>query len=139
MILVEIHNKESDGQYRTVDSKQLTQGDSPRQLSLADGAALLAARKLPGLCTKRFNAELITGGIDYKALSPGSRLLIGSAVLEITAVGKRCFDECAIHQAGEICPIPSHCAFARVIYGGHICTGMDFYQSEQTNPERLDV
>lgn len=126
MKLLEIHQKESDGQYQTVDSKHLVPGDSPRQLSLADGAALLAARELPGLCTRRYNAELITGELDYKTLSPGSCLLIGSAKLEITAVGKRCFGECAIHQAGDICPIPGNCAFARVISGGHICTGMDF-------------
>lgn len=129
MILIEIHQKGLDGQYQTVDSKHLVQGDSPRQLSLADGAALLSARKLPGLCTKRYNAELITEGLDYKILSPGSRLFIGGAELEITAAGKRCFDECAIHQAGDICPIPSHCAFARVISEGYVRTGMEFKQN----------
>ena len=130
MMLLEIRQKEEDGQYQTVDGAQLTAGDFPRQLSLADGPALLAARELPGLCTQRFNAELITEGLDYKTLSPGSRLIIGDAKLEISSAGKRCFDECVIHQAGEICPLPSHCAFAHVILGGNIQAGMTLYRLE---------
>lgn len=129
MILLEIHKKEPDGQYQIENCVSLAPGDSPRQLSLADGAALLAARALAGLCTQRFNAELITESLNYKALSTGSRLFIGDVELEITAVGKRCFDECVIHQAGDICPIPGHCAFARVINGGQISTGMNISQS----------
>ena len=65
MTLREIRQKDTDGQYQTAERSTLYAGDSPRQLSLADGAALLAARKLPGLCTQRFNAELITVGLDY--------------------------------------------------------------------------
>ena len=126
MILLEIHQKDADGHYRIAERTFLIPGDSPRQLSLADGAAILAARALPGLCTQRFNAELITEGLDYRTLLPGSRLFIGSAELEITALSKRCFDECDIHHAGNICPIPSHCAFAFVISGGNIRAGMDF-------------
>ena len=129
MILLELHKKEQDGQYQSLNTTSLAPGDSPRQVSLADGAALLAARALPGLCTQRFNAELITEGLNYNTLSTGSRLFIGNAALEITAVGKRCFDECVIHQAGDICPIPSHCAFARVMSGGQISTGMNISQS----------
>jgi len=128
MILLEIHKKGPDGQYQSVDSASLAPGDLPRQVSLADGAALLAARALPGLCTQRFNAELITEGLNYNALSSGSRLFIGNAELEITAAGKRCFDECVIHQAGDICPIPGHCAFARVIFGDQISPGMAISQ-----------
>ena len=125
MTLLEIRQKDVDGQYQTVDSALLVSGDSPRQLSLADGSALLKARKLPGLCTQRFNAELITEDLDYKTLFSGTRLKIGDAELEISATGKRCFDECVIHQAGEVCPLPSHCAFARVISGGQIRSGME--------------
>lgn len=129
MTLLEINQRDENGNYQTVDSTCLTAGDSPRQLSLADGAALLEARKLPGLCTQRFNAELITEGLDYKTLASGSRLAIGDAELEISAVGKRCYDECVIHQAGEVCPLPSHCAFARVISSGYIRTGMGIEQA----------
>ena len=124
MTLLEILQKDDAGQYHTVDGASLVSGDSPRQLSLVDGAALLDARKLPGLCTQRFSAELITEGLDYKTLSSCSRLTIGETELEISAAGKRCFDECVIHQAGKVCPLPSHCAFARVVQGGQIRTGM---------------
>ena len=125
MTLLEIHMRDEDSQYQTANSTCLSEGDSPRQLSLADGTALLAARKLPGLCTQRFNAELITEGLDYKTLACGSHLIIGDAELEISAAGKRCYDECVIHQAGDVCPLPSHCAFARVISGGQIHAGMN--------------
>ena len=124
MTVLELRHKNVEGQYQTVDNTLLVSGDSPRQLSLADGAALLEARMLPGLCTQRFSAELITEGLDYKTLSSCSRLTIGETELEISAAGKRCFDECVIHQAGEVCPLPSHCAFARVVQGGQIRAGM---------------
>ena len=124
MTLQEIRQRHEDGQYEAAESIVLAAGNSPRQISLADGAAIQAARKLPGLCTQRFNADLITEGLDYSSLSSGSRLIIGDAELEISAAGKRCFDECVIHQGGNVCPLPSHCAFASVISGGQIRAGM---------------
>ena len=121
MKVIEIHKKDST---HAADSLILPAGDSPRQISLADGAALLEARTLPGLCTQRFDADIITEGLNYLNLLTGSCLHIGDVELEISAAGKRCFDECVIHQAGNICPIPNNCAFARVLSEGIIKAGM---------------
>lgn len=129
MKLVEIHQKGTDGAYRNADSAELVVGDSKRQICLADGNALLDARGFPGLCTQKFNADLITEGLDYAFLAEGCRLFIGTAVLEITAAGKRCFDECLLHQAGKTCPLPKNCAFAHVVLGGTVLSGMDFKKS----------
>ncbi len=125
MKLVEIHQKETDGAYRNVDFVELAIGDSKRQICLADGKALQDARSYHGLCTQKFNADLITEGVEYAALPAGRRLFIGDAVLEITAAGKRCFDECFLRQAGETCPLPKNCAFAHVVSGGTVRIGMN--------------
>lgn len=123
MKILEIHNKSTnnDGKVDIV----LTPGDNPRQLSIADGYALAEARKLPGLCTKKFDADIITEGLDYNMIKPGSRLVIGDAIIEISLAGKRCYDECVIHKAGNSCPLPRNCAFARVITGGCIQSDME--------------
>ncbi len=131
MKLVEIHQKGTDGAYRNVDFVELVSGDSPRQLCLADGKALTEARSFSGLCTQKFNADLITECVDYASLTAGCRILIGEAVLEITTAGKRCFDECLLHQAGETCPLPKNCAFAHVVYGGTVRIGMNFVKVEE--------
>ena len=125
MRLIEIHQKGDDGAYRNVDFAELEAGESPRQICLADGKALLEARSIPGLCTQKFNADLITENLDYSALNAGCRLKIGTAVLESSAAGKRCFDECQLHQAGKTCPLPRNCAFARVVSGGLVRVGTE--------------
>ncbi len=129
MKLTEIHQKGTDGLYRNADSVELVFGESPRQICLADGKALKDARSISGLCTQKFNADLITEGLDYASLAAGRRLIIGEAVLEISTAGKRCFDECLLHQAGETCLLPKNCAFAHVVSGGAVCIGMNFNKS----------
>ena len=125
MRLIEIHQKGDDGAYRNVNFAELEAGESPRQICLADGKALLEARSIPGLCTRKFNADFITENLDCSNLKAGCRLIFGGAVLEISAAGKRCFDECTLHQAGKTCPLPKNCAFARVISGGLVRAGTD--------------
>lgn len=94
-----------------------------RQISLMAGELLPEIRNLGGHCTSRFKADMETNGLDYSALSVGTRLKTGTAVIEITAVGKRCFEECPIRQKGEQCPLPRHCAFGRVAEDGEISVG----------------
>lgn len=94
-----------------------------RELSLLAGELLPGLRALGGLCTERFDADLRTEGLDYATLRAGDRLRLGEATLVLTAVGKRCFDECPLRQRGERCPLPRGCAFARVERGGAIALG----------------
>ncbi len=91
-------------------------------LSLLSGEAEESIRAAGGLCTGRFAANILTSGLDYASLRAGSRLTIGEAELEITRVGKPCFGECALFQQGERCPLPTSCAFARVLRGGTVRT-----------------
>ena len=89
-------------------------------VSLLSGEAEESIRAAGGLCTGRFAANILTSGLDYASLRAGSRLNIGEAELEIICVGKPCFGECALFQQGEECPLPTSCAFARVLRGGVI-------------------
>lgn len=96
---------------------------SGRELSLLAGELLPGLRTLGGLCTARFDADVITGGLDYGLLKAGDRLKLGEAIIEITEKGKRCFDECAIRRRGERCPLPDSCAYARVEWEGALSVG----------------
>lgn len=92
-------------------------------VSLLSGEAEEVIRSLGGLCTDRFMGNIVTQGLDYKSLAPGDRLSAGGCELEITRVGKPCFEACALARSGEICPLPKSCAFARVLRGGEIRAG----------------
>lgn len=119
MIIREIHAKDKS----ITECLHAEPDDAPRQLSLADGAALRAAREAGGLCSARFEANLHTEGLDYHALRVGERLTAGEALLEITQTDKRCFAECALYREGRRCQLPGNVAFARVLRGGAIHKG----------------
>lgn len=94
-----------------------------RQISLMAGELLPDIRSMGGHCTSRFEADIETENLDYSAISVGIGLKTGTAVIEITAVGKMCFDECNIRQRGERCPLPQNCAFGRIAQDGEISVG----------------
>ena len=89
-------------------------------ISLLSGEAEKTIRAAGGLCTDRFSANIVTSGLDYASMREGTRLRIDETELEITRVGKPCFEECALLQQNEPCPLPRSCAFARVLRGGAI-------------------
>ncbi len=92
-------------------------------VSLLSAEAEAAIRDAGGLCTARFAANILTSGLDYARLSIGAKLKIGAVELEITRVGKSCYETCALNHLGETCPLPTNCAFARVLRAGVICAG----------------
>lgn len=68
-----------------------------------------------------FAENITTRNIDLMSLKPGSKLKIGgSAVLEITELGKECHKRCNIYYAAGDCIMPKEGIFARVIKGGII-------------------
>lgn len=68
------------------------------------GISLMAAeiveevKTLNGLCTKKFHADILTHGIDYKALKEGDVIEADGKAVKITRVGKPCFDECPLEK-----------------------------------------
>jgi len=70
-----------------------------------------------------FAENVTTVGIELPGLPIGSRLAVGSALLEITQIGKECHQRCAIYyQAGD-CVMPKEGVFARVIQEGEARAG----------------
>ena len=70
-----------------------------------------------------FGENLIISGLDFSQLTPGRRVQIGKAVLEITQIGKECHSDCEIKKRVGMCIMPLKGVFARVLSGGTIRTG----------------
>ena len=120
-----------DAPRETVDTLTLDEqlGVVGDHRSEKDGSVSLLSREteeqirdLGGLCTARFAANIVTEGVKYTDLRVGTRLTAGKCELVLTRVGKPCYEECAIAQTGETCPLPQNCAFARVTRDGEIQT-----------------
>ncbi len=108
----------------SLDGMFFAQADAgERQVSLMMGEAEEVVRAAGGLCTARFHADIVTAGLSFSELTPGTRLGIGGCTLSITSVGKRCFDECPIRAVGTSCALPDACAFARVTDSGRAAPG----------------
>jgi MOSC domain-containing protein YiiM len=67
-----------------------------------------------------FAENITTRGLDLGALPVGTRLTVGSAVLEVTQIGKECHHGCAIYAAVGDCVMPRRGVFARVVEGGEV-------------------
>lgn len=98
-------------------------GPGERQLVFFETAAraALAEAQEQGLCYARFHENVRIEGLDLASLSPGDRLSIGDATVEITSARKRCYAECSLAPAE--CLIRGHLAFARVVDGGTVSVG----------------
>src|SRR6266567_9082838 len=77
-------------------------GEWHRQVSLLAMESIAKMQQLGlNVGTGDFAENVTTEGIDLPALSIGSRLALGEAVLEVTQIGKECHTRCAIYyQAG---------------------------------------
>jgi MOSC domain-containing protein YiiM len=100
-------------------------GDWHRQVSLLSIEQIRTMAD-KGLDVKpgSFAENLTTEGFDLGAVKVGDRLRIGgSALVEVTQIGKECHTRCAIyHKVGE-CIMPEQGVFARVIKGGEVKVG----------------
>lgn len=70
-----------------------------------------------------FGENLVVEGFDFAALPVGSRFCIGTAILEMTQIGKECHNHCQIYQRMGECIMPREGVFARVLRGGSIKNG----------------
>jgi MOSC domain-containing protein YiiM len=101
-------------------------GDGHRQISLLAQESIDKMRAM-GLSVSPgdFAENITTTGIDLVSLAIGSRLLLGSTLLEVTQIGKECHTRCAIfYQAGD-CVMPKEGLFARVLKGGVVTAGSE--------------
>ena len=99
-------------------------GDGHRQISLLAQESIDKMRAM-GLAVSAgdFAENITTTGIDLVSLPVGSKLELGSTLLEVTQIGKECHTRCAIfYQAGD-CVMPKEGVFARVLKGGVVTAG----------------
>jgi MOSC domain-containing protein YiiM len=50
----------------------------------------------PDIPIGAFAENILTEGIEVAALPKGTRIIVGSTILEITQIGKECHKDCAI-------------------------------------------
>ena len=99
-------------------------GSGIRQVSLLSVEEIFSLQKQglevgPG----DFAENLTIEGIDLSQLMPGTKLLVGEAVIEITQIGKECHTGCAIFREVGKCIMPKKGVFARVLKSGFVGKG----------------
>ena len=76
-----------------------------------------------GLCTRRFLENILIEGFSSNQLAAHTILEIGESKIEITSIGKRCFEECKLVKNKEYCPLKEGTLFGKVIESGTIKVG----------------
>ncbi|MDE7245156.1 MAG: MOSC domain-containing protein [Oscillospiraceae bacterium] len=99
-------------------------GDWHRQISLLAEESVDKMRELlPQLKPGAFAENINTAGIELKNLPIGTRLRIGETEVEVTQIGKKCHNDCAIKKATGKCVMPSEGIFAVVRKEGSVRAG----------------
>lgn len=71
-----------------------------------------------------FGENLVVQGIELDGIPVGTLLEIGDGVkLQVTQLGKKCHDHCAIYEQVGYCIMPTQGVFARVMSGGDVKVG----------------
>jgi len=110
-------------------------GDWHRQVSLLATESIAKMKAiLPDLADGAFAENIVTSGLEIKNLPIGTRLHLGSTVLELTQIGKECHHGCAIREATGDCVMPREVVFCKVLEGGIIQPG-DSVSAELVNVE----
>lgn len=100
-------------------------GDWHRQVSLLAKESVdrlqekVSIRLFPGA----FAENILCEGIALSALPVGTKLRIGTALCEVTQIGKECHADCAIRQQAGDCVMPREGIFAVVLEEGEACSG----------------
>jgi MOSC domain-containing protein YiiM len=92
---------------------------SKRQLLLVDSETLAEFRLAPGIVRE----NITTAGLNMAELKPGQRLVIGSAVLEVTIPCEPCFQMDEIRKGLREAIKNRRGVLCRVIEGGQIACG----------------
>lgn len=134
VVAVSISEKKGEKKHNVVSARLVAdhgmEGDAHvgpwhRQVSLL-AVESIAKIRAKGLDVKPgdFAENITTEGICLWQLPVGTRLKVGADVLlEVTQIGKKCHQHCAIfHQVGD-CVMPREGIFARVLEAGTVAAG----------------
>ncbi len=99
-------------------------GDWHRQISLLaeESIDFMRAKGLE-LTPGAFAENITTEGIDLAHLPIGTRMGSGEVVLEVTQIGKKCHQGCAIFKQVGDCIMPREGIFTKVIVPGTLRQG----------------
>ena len=99
-------------------------GNWHRQVSLLPAEAVDTLRDvLPDLAPGDFAENVLTRGLDLKALPVGTTLRAGSAELVVTQIGKECHAACEIRRLTGKCAMPTEGIFCVVTRSGTLRAG----------------
>ena len=100
-------------------------GNWHRQVSLlgTDSVARLQEKIRIPLLPGAFAENILCEGICLYRLPVGTKLRIGSALCEVTQIGKECHADCAIRQQAGDCVMPREGIFVRVLEEGTAKSG----------------
>ena len=100
-------------------------GNWHRQISLLSQESVDTMRALSPvpLDAGVFAENILTRGVDLKALPLGALLEVGDTLLRVTQIGKSCHKDCEIRQATGYCVMPTEGIFAVVVRGGTVRPG----------------
>ena len=65
-----------------------------------------------------FAENVLVEGLCLYELPIGTKIIIGSALCEVTQIGKECHTSCAIRELAGDCVMPREGIFARVLEEG---------------------
>jgi MOSC domain-containing protein YiiM len=100
-------------------------GDWHRQISLLADESIDKIRSvIPNLTPGAFAENINTTGLVLYELPVGTKMKIGSALVEVTQIGKQCHnDGCAIKRAVGDCVMPREGIFVIVLEEGVVKAG----------------
>ena len=100
-------------------------GDWHRQVSLlgTDSVARLQEKISLQLLPGAFAENILCDGICLFRLPVGTRLRVGTALCEVTQIGKECHADCAIRRQAGDCVMPREGIFVRVLEEGSAKAG----------------
>ena len=100
-------------------------GDWHRQVSIL---GIESVHKLQEKITLQLKAgdfaeNILVEGICVYELPVGTKLRLGTALCEVTQIGKTCHNDCAIRKAAGDCVMPREGIFVRVLESGRVKPG----------------
>ena len=100
-------------------------GDWHRMVSLlsAESVARLQEKIPFPLLPGAFAENVLVEGIEVSRLPVGTKLRLGSALCEVTQIGKECHADCAIRRQAGDCVMPREGIFVRVREAGEVRPG----------------
>ena len=99
-------------------------GDWHRQVSfLAEESINVAREHGLDVWYGDFAENITTNGINVKGMPLGTRLQVGTAIVEVSQIGKICHTRCAIYYLAGDCIFPREGIFGWVVEPGEVRAG----------------